>query len=158
MFWCCNLYYLRTCFAELSNHVLQIDDVLQIVCDSLTRWRITNCLWLTDGKLRKPQECFHTRNLLPDLLAFLVNPSFSMYRDLHSRRSLQIFRESRAFEKKLLPIPRASVTWRNFASQRRRLWFLLIGTVWSRWTQVFLMQATGISLGFRVIFRIRLIW
>ena len=69
----------------------------------MTYYKMFVTCWLDNGKLRKPQECFHTRNLLPDLLAFLVNPSFSMYRDLHSRRSLQIFRESRAFEKNFFP-------------------------------------------------------
>ena len=115
----------------------------------MTYYKMFVTCWLDNGKLRKPQECFHTRNLLPDLLAFLINPWFSMYRDLHSRRCFQIFRECHAFEKKLLLIPRSSVTWRNSASQHRWSWFLLIGTVWFRWTRVFLLQATGISLGFR---------
>ena len=114
----------------------------------MTYYKMFVTCWLDKEKLRKPQDCFHTCNLLPDLLAFLVNPSFSMYRELHSRRNLQIFRESHAFQKKLLFLPWPSVTWRNSASQRHRSWFLLIGMVWSRWTWVFLLQATGISLGF----------
>ena len=45
----------------------------------MTYYKMFVTFWLDNGKLRKPQECFHTRNLLPDL-RYLPSSSIHHFR------------------------------------------------------------------------------